>query len=731
MNEKNIQEQYNHIVLLLKQKRLKEAQSQLQAFLWNANNWELQNRLEQAQTSYQYMLQYMKQGTEDPERHKLYTRLLAETWEIADQTRLILLENVSSRYYIWLRKGCKYPVPVQSPGEILKELEAYTDDMAVSLLNPSDMKTINKVIERHETAQQDIALSTWGNSAWTTTEAAEAQLYLKSELISSIDLCLFTSMVTLSLIECFDARKLSWLMDAYTHADTQVNQRALVGIAIILHCHPDRISLYPDLTARLSLLDENGNFGKQLNRVYMQLLYSKETDKINKKMQEEIIPEMIKNANAVSNIMKFDLENSSEDNDRNPDWEKVINQPEFENKMREMNELQMSGADINMSTFAHLKSYPFFQKPYNWFLPFDKRHSSIVNIYGLNLDNESSTLSFILRVGNYCNSDKYSLCLMMGSLPSQQRQQMLQQMNVQGISEAMEDQINQYSQRSEQPETISNLYIHDIYRFFKLNQRRSEFRDPLKEDIALHKIPALKEILGKPELQKAIADFYFAQEHPIEALQIYLDLIDNNHADADLFQKAGYSLQKEKRYKEAIEAYRKADVLKPDHVWTIRHLAVCYRQCGDYASALEYYKKAESIQPENKNIIFAIGSCLAEQERYDEALQQFFKLDFMENNSLKAWRAIGWCSFVSGKYQQAMKHYEKVIAAKPTATDYLNAGHVAWSLGNLEKTCEYYEKSILELGGKEAFLEVFLKDKETLLKQGIASEDIPLVLDLI
>lgn len=615
MNEKNIQEQYNHIVLLLKQKRLKEAQSQLQAFLWNANNWELQNRLEQAQTSYQYMLQYMKQGTEDPERHKLYTRLLAETWEIADQTRLSLLENVSSRYYIWLRKGCKYPVPVQSPGEILKELEAYTDDMAVSLLNPSDMKTINKVIERHETAQQDIALSTWGNSAWTTTEAAEAQLYLKSELISSIDLCLFTSMVTLSLIECFDARKLSWLMDAYTHADTQVNQRALVGIAIILHCHPDRISLYPDLTARLSLLDENGNFGKQLNRVYMQLLYSKETDKINKKMQEEIIPEMIKNANAVSNIMKFDLENSSEDNDRNPDWEKVINQPEFENKMREMNELQMSGADINMSTFAHLKSYPFFQKPYNWFLPFDKRHSSIVNIYGLNLDNESSTLSFILRVGNYCNSDKYSLCLMMGSLPSQQRQQMLQQMNVQGISEAMEDQINQYSQRSEQPETISNLYIHDIYRFFKLNQRRSEFRDPLKEDIALHKIPALKEILGKPELQKAIADFYFAQEHPIEALQIYLDLIDNNHADADLFQKAGYSLQKEKRYKEAIEAYRKADVLKPDHVWTIRHLAVCYRQCGDYASALEYYKKAESIQPENKNIIFAIGSCLAEQER--------------------------------------------------------------------------------------------------------------------
>ena len=35
MNEQAIQEQYQHIVTLLKQQRLKEAQSQLEAFLWN------------------------------------------------------------------------------------------------------------------------------------------------------------------------------------------------------------------------------------------------------------------------------------------------------------------------------------------------------------------------------------------------------------------------------------------------------------------------------------------------------------------------------------------------------------------------------------------------------------------------------------------------------------------------------------------------------------------------
>ena len=51
MNEQAIQEQYQHIVTLLKQQRLKEAQSQLEAFLWNSGDWTLRNRLEQAQTS--------------------------------------------------------------------------------------------------------------------------------------------------------------------------------------------------------------------------------------------------------------------------------------------------------------------------------------------------------------------------------------------------------------------------------------------------------------------------------------------------------------------------------------------------------------------------------------------------------------------------------------------------------------------------------------------------------
>ena len=731
MNEQAIQEQYQHIVSLLEQKRLKEAQVQLEAFLWNCNDWTLRNRLEQAKVSYQYMLQYMRQGVNDPERQKLYRQLLAETRELAEQARISLLDEVSTHYYHALHKNKRNMEAGYGMSSWLKVLESFPDDMAVCQLMPDNKQSLDSALQRHEETAQYLFLTTWGNSGWTAEEEQEARMYLESELLPVNDLCLFTGAVLLSLMECFDPRKFSWLLDAATHADTQVSQRALVIIAIVLHIHPNRLWLYPELEARLSLLNEDGSFGKQLNRVYIQLLRSQETEKIDKKMREEIIPEMMKNVSIMRN-MKYGFEENMDEDDRNPDWEKAFEESGLGDKIREMNELQLEGADVYMSTFAQLKSYPFFQNPHNWFYPFDMQHSGIIREFGLKPTGDNAILSLILQSGFFCNSDKYSLCFTMAHIPQAQRNMMLSQMTSQDLNELMDESkssgLRQYAQR---PDVISNQYIHDLYRFFKLSQRRHEFRDIFKEEIALHRIPALKDILRKPELLVTIADFHFRKEHPAEALSIYQEVIDMNYADADIFQKTGYCLQKEKRYKEAISAYRKADVLKPDHIWTIRHLATCYRQLRDFASALEYYRKVEAMQPENRNVTFFIGSCLAEQERYEEALQCFFKLDLMENDCIKAWRAIGWCSFVSGKSEQAMRYYEKVLALKPIATDYLNAGHVALRLGNMEKAAELYGKAASESGNRETFLDMFDKDKETLIKLGIDENDIPLIRDLV
>ena len=105
---------------------------------------------------------------------------------------------------------------------------------------------MDAVLQRHEQTAQVLFLSTWSNSDWSAEDEQQAKELLESEVLPVNDLCLFTSAVMLSLMECFDTRKFSWLLDAVTHANTQVNQRALVGIAFALLFHPTRLSLYPE-----------------------------------------------------------------------------------------------------------------------------------------------------------------------------------------------------------------------------------------------------------------------------------------------------------------------------------------------------------------------------------------------------------------------------------------------------------------------------------------------------
>ena len=78
-----------------------------------------------------------------------------------------------------------------------------------------------------------------------------------------------------------------------------------------------------------------------------------------------------------------------------------------------------------------------------------------------------------------------------------------------------------------------------------------------------------------------------------------------------------------------------------------------------------------------------------------------------------------------------MKYYDKILAAKPLTTDYLNAGHVAWKLGDIERAVALYSKVVEESGSREAFITMFERDQNSLIKQGISPEDIPLMLDMI
>ena len=733
MDEQDINKKYIKVTQLLKQQRLKEAHQFLFTLLGDKGEWELRNRLEQAHTSYQYMLQYMQQGVEDPGQKELYHHILTETWELADQIRITLLDEVSSHYFHSIHKTKSRMAAGYRAMKGIQILEAFQDDLAVCQLLTDHSKSLDAALKRHEEACHNLFVSTWSNTAWNQEDRQEARYILNSKLISSNDRSLFVSAVTLSLQECFDVAKLTWLLEAAAtlHQDVQSTQRALVGIALTLIRHPKRIALYPELTTLFEFHDEQYHLGKQLNTIYLQLLRAQETEKVNKRIKEDIFPEMIKQANFFKGKL-FKFEDMSDEEDFNPDWEKSITDSGLEDKLREMGDLQIEGMDVNMNTFSQLKHYPFFSNLDNWLLPFDWNHSSIRQSLGTDLETQNTILNMLLQSGMFCNSDKYSLCFLLYSIPESQRDMILHQFTSQGTEELMNSDKWDYTKKmAQRPEIISNQYIQDLYRFYTLSQRRKEFFNPFEQEITLHRISVLQPILNKAELLKEIADYRIRKEYWTEALDILQLLMKQPQPDAYIYQKAGYCYQKLKYYTDAIEAYMKADVLKPDHLWTIRHLATCYRHTQNYEKAAEYYQKVLTVQPENQQVILFLGNCLAELKHYNEAMNYFFKLDFMEDNNVKAWRSIGWYSFICGKQEQAVKYYQKVLETSPSASDYLNAGYIAWKSRQLKKVTELFKKCLLAIGSTELFLETIHKDKEILLAQGIPADEIPLVLDTV
>ena len=85
-------------------------------------------------------------------------------------------------------------------------------------------------------------------------------------------------------------------------------------------------------------MDEIPSFREDVARIYRQMLLCQETEKIDKKMREEIIPEMLKNVSSMKNIRFGFEENDEENDDKNPDWEDAFEQSGLGDKLREMNE---------------------------------------------------------------------------------------------------------------------------------------------------------------------------------------------------------------------------------------------------------------------------------------------------------------------------------------------------------------------------------------------------------
>ena len=734
MTDKELKIRYTKICSNLAGRRLKPAFDLLEKLINESGLLIYLDEWRTLEQTYNYMLQYTVEGIKDPERQKVYRKLIVSVFELTDEIYDAVRQKKSSSLEFEKKRTFELQ-EISNVKEVVQELEDFQmQNELISIAEENDDKSGSNTDDAKIYQQKVVQLF---YRFWFVNhlKISDQQLFLEiinSEQIETPYKSLLVSSLTLSLQRYFDEAKFNMLFDAFENSDIEINQRALVVLLINLYKYDSRLPFYTSVTSRLKLLNENPGFKQNLERVIIQLIRSRETEKIQQKIKDEIIPEMIKiSPNLKDKINLQDLMDEGTSDDKNPEWEEIFkDSPGLMDKMEEFSELQMEGADVFLGSFSMLKSFPFFSQVHNWFMPFFTKNPDVGMLMS---DDDKTSVRFMEAINMapiLCNSDKYSFCFSIKNLPSENREFMAEGMNAEmsQFNELQNDE--ELTDPGKKAGYISNQVIQDLYRFYKLHPRKTDFEDVFGWRFDFHNKNILGDILKEDDkMLRNIAEYYFKKNYFEEAAEIfrYMLTIEKN---GELYQKLGYCYQKSGDYTKALKAYKKAELFDLNLLWNFKKIALCYRNLKEPQKALEYYLMAENLNEEDLNTELNIGHCYLELEQFEEALKYYFKVEYLAPDNKKVWRPIGWCSFVTGKKQQALKYFKKLVDDDPGKHDLMNMGHVQWSLGNRKQALEFYKKSIAKTDFTEQeFFEVFDEDLHFLLKQGVEKEDIPILLD--
>lgn len=722
---------YRQIINYIETNKLKEAFDIIRNIISTNQLWSFNDKLTELETNYKYMLHYLSETPQDPNQKKIYHQLLRQTYELnEDVIENLFLKDASTLYFEKKRfANVRHFISLKEyQNTIVKQMDTFS---IIDLMDTEQDKFSRwrQNSQSHENTVKDLFYAAYISERATEEDVQSYHSFVNDENISEDDKCMLISAITLNILQRFDARKIEFLLEISVNESVQIGIRSVVGILIILQKYHKRWHLYPDCDNRMQLLSDNPIFVNRCITAILQLIQSRDTEKITKKLTEEIIPEMMKISPIIGKKINFDeWMGESNMDEKNPEWQKIFDEAGITNKMQEFSDLQMEGADVFHSTFSNLKTFPFFYEMSNWFLPYNSGHTQIIH----SSDGKDAELYSMLKMSPFlCNSDKYSLSLSMMMMPDNYRSMIIHQLGAESsdIEEMMKEE--SILKPNNKEEIITKQYIQDLYRFYKVFVRKNEFQDIFTLPLNFHTILPLHPIVENPKNLERIALYYFEKNHFSEALSAYTQLSNIRQANSEIWQKIGYSHQQLGDIQKALDAYLKADLFAGENTWIIRRIAQCYRMLNLPEKTLEQYVRLQQLKPDDLNVQMQIGHSYLSMKDYDQALNSYFKVEMTGGDNPKAWRSIAWVSFIVQKWDVAARYYQLILDKNPSVQDYLNAGHVALCQKNYKDAINYYTSSASMAGNVETFAKLLLEDAEELEKSGINREVLQLIIDKI
>lgn len=639
-------------------------------------------------SNYDKLLHYMKEGTEDPLRTVLHRQLIEQTFTILQ--------------------------------DLIREYDLYTQDNIYTAVAHEFWKERSRndflAMLQCDFSNDFEAQDNLFNFIWTAPQLTHQEEHLLKHLLLNQDTPVrqyVLNALSLANVHYFDPAKLRLLCDK-SYITSRAEQAAyIIGIFLTTSLHHSIIQIFPDLSDELRHIDlYSSNMLTTLQHFVCLYL---ETERVHERMEKQIVPTLIK----VSQERQKNGLNASEINLTESTSSLYINQKakaQLSEGIREMVRLSKEGMDTHFYTFIALKKFPFFQSVNHWLAPFtENRFGTSVGCFS----------AFPL-----CDSDKYSMFMFFHYLKNDER--------IAEIQKLMDNIQDKVAKKQSNRQHIQNT-IQCFYRLFKCSPWISMWPNIFTiEQLLIHN-PILGPILKtNNRFLIKTGQLLFHNKHYKEAELHLKYYAEKNGGDFKLLMQLGICAQEQGHLRKAISYYQQAEALNPKEFSIRFRIQHCLSLLGKHEERLKYLLEMEKMEPDDTGITMNVGLCLIQLQKWEEALKRFYKLEFKEQKVATSLRAIAWCLLRSKRFEEAEKYYKRLVDYFPADIqwkDRLNAGHVAWAMGNTKQALELYidytRRYAASQPEKSDLLLPFTKDREILHDLGFDDKNISLMHDMI
>lgn len=681
MTEKQIKDIYDRVSNCLENARVHDATVLLRNTAEGAMLYEITDRINDTERNYRYMLRYLADGAEDPGRGRQLADTVTQLHMALDMlVRRLRLRETPTLYFNTLRTLGHQRLTLE------QRLAAYRainpDDIVTQLAAGNRQTASDAEIER---AEHDIF-----NHIWVTFPlSADNQTIIQNTLAdNNIPARLKNTIVQaiyLGLCEAFDARRFNLLLKTYANdtLDMPLRLQALANAMIVLYRYRRRL-LPASVQDAIQTVRSLDGWANDLRTVFISFAQTRNTERINDTMRNEIIPGMMSlGKDFTDKIAGADL--SPENIESNPEWAEKLEKSGLGERLKRLSDMQQKGDDVFMATFAHLKNYPFFNHPANWFVPFDSDNPNLADCPVPEALQVIESLPFI------CDNDKFTLGLSLRMVPESQRRMLLDQMQKQRDFNADEvaHTLLGDDASADKKAAVGN-HMRNTYRFVNLFRRKGEFYDPFADKINLLDVPVLQKDFTDVTLLGVMAEYFFELEYWADAALAFARLDRLEGPDPDILEKSGYALQRLGQMQEAADNYQQALTLRPTSRWTLKRLSETYTALGKHDDAARYLARLAAMQPDDAATAAAYGSALAAQGLYAKAIEQFFRADYLGIDTPGLKRHLAKAQFMDGRHADALKTLDKIDAADAKADDDILHGHILLALKHYRQAITQY-----------------------------------------